>query len=112
MFDLSWGTERLPYVIVMRNTILSFLKIARSLDLDSHKLFTFWLFIVLSTISTGLSAQEEWEEVDASKLSWKISNNLTVHSRKLSYLSVANTIAETKENKKNIVGTMKMQHFT
>lgn len=85
----------------MPTTFPLFVMIVRDLPLDYRKPFIFLLFIVLSVISTNLSAQAEWEDVDASKLSWSISNNLTVHSRKLSYLSVANTIAETKENKKN-----------
>lgn len=59
------------------------------------------LLLCVGLVPAFLQAQEEWEEVDISKLSWHISSDASVFSNKLEHLIIANLMAETKEDKKN-----------
>ncbi|MDO4736754.1 MAG: hypothetical protein Q4B21_07065, partial [Bacteroidia bacterium] len=59
------------------------------------------LFSILLLIPFVVQAQEEWEDVDVSKLSWSVSNKVSVMSNSLKTLNFWNYNAESKDNKKN-----------
>lgn len=75
-------------------------KSVRSNILPYARLFIF-IFLCLN-FTTNLGAQEEeWEIVDISKLSWRMSSDVSVYTNTPYHLSIANKVAETKEDKKN-----------
>lgn len=61
----------------------------------------FFLVFLCSLVNIKLSAQAEWESVNTDSWSWGYNNELNIFSKTVSKLSIWNSDAETKEDKKN-----------